>query len=79
MKQDVVDDVDDGLLDEFESWFRVFNFDAAATDWRWCYYFWDNPYDASVWNDNGFDPFDAALWNSINYDTFDVLKTGNIL
>ena len=75
MKQDVVDDVDDGLLDEFESWFRVFNFDAAATDWRWCYYFWDNPYDASVWNDNGFDPFDAALWNSINYDTFDVLKT----
>lgn len=73
MKQDVVDDVDSVLLD-FESWFRVFDVDPAATDWRWCYYFWDDPYAASVWRDSGFDPFEAALWNSISYDTYDVLK-----
>lgn len=74
MKQYVVSDVDDGWLDEFESWFCVFNFTPSSTDWRWCYYFWDNPYAASVWRDSGFDPFNAALWNSINYDTYDVLK-----
>ena len=61
----------DYLAESYDRWIRNFNEQYSPS--KWAYYFWEQPFDASVWADSGFEPIEAALWNSIGYDTPDAL------
>ena len=59
------------LAESFDRWIRNFNDELSPS--KWVYYFWEQPFDATVWADCGFKPVEAALWNSLGYDTPDAL------
>ena len=59
------------LAESYDRWIRNFNEQYPPS--KWAYYFWEQPFDASVWADSGFKPVEAALWDSIGYDTLEAL------